>query len=240
MQTYQSFRELKAAARRSLSGHYGNAIIILINVTLMSLLPANLIAILFSGNSIFSIAASEIAGILLTALAQILQVGVCLFYLKLHCNQPTTFLDIFHGFRTNRNQALGVGLVFTLVSYVCLLPATYFTYFGSTPTHTLDVRLLQLVTLAGTFVSTLLLLPFRQSFYILLDFPNYTAREALRFSMRIMKGNYLRCLLFQFSFIPLVFLSLLSCGIGLLWVLPYMEASMAAFYMDLVQKYKQS
>ena len=48
-----------------------------------------------------------------------------------------------------------------------------------------------------------------------------------------MKGNIWRYLKLNLSFVPLIFLSAFTLYIALLWVLPYMEMSMATFYRDL-------
>lgn len=232
MQMHQSFGELKATARKSLEGNYGRAISVLINVQILSFVPTYIILLFFSGNSIFHIIGAEIVGIILSAFLQVLQLGVSFFYLKLNCKQSASTVDIFHGFRSNRNPALGIGIVFTLISYICMLPATLCTYLST------DIMLAYLLLLAGTLVEYLIIPPLSQSYYILLDFPNYTVKQALALSIRIMKGNYFRYLLFLLSFIPLILISFLCCGIGLLWVLPYMECSLAAFYLDIMRSYR--
>jgi uncharacterized membrane protein len=70
----------------------------------------------------------------------------------------------------------------------------------------------------------------------MLDFPQYTAPELIRMSIRLMKGHKGRLFYIQLSFFPLWVLSMFSCGIGILWLLPYMEATSANFYLDLIKK----
>ena len=229
----QSFGNIKAAARRGLENNYGYAIVLLIQLQMLNILLPYLILVFLPGNSLLEIITFEIVGLILTALLQILQMGSCYFYLKLNCGQTASVSDLYYGFRTNRNQALGIGLVYALVSYLCLLPYTYFSYCATYAGRVTDVRFLFLLLLAGQLAEFLLLIPVSQSYYILLDFPDYTAKQALLISFRMMKGNLLRYLLFALSFIPLFLLSLLCCGLGLLWVVPYMESSLAVFYLDL-------
>ena len=232
MQTHQSFGELKAIARKSLEGNYGRAISVLINVQILSFIPTYIILLFFSGNSIFHAIGSEIVGIILSAFLQVLQMGVCFFYLKLNCNQSASTVDLFYGFRNMRNAALGIGVIYTLISYLCILPATLCSYLSD------DIMLSYLLLLLGSALEYLVIPPFIQSYYILLDFPGYTAKQAITLSVRIMKGNYFRYLLFRISFLPLILISFLCCGLGLLWVLPYVDASLAAFYLDLMRNYK--
>lgn len=234
MQNHKTFKELKATARKNLEGNYGRAISILISVELISLLPTYIILILFSGNSIFNIICSESVSFILTAFLQVLQVGVCFFYMKLQCKQPTSSTDLFHGFMTNLNTALSIGLIFTAISYLSDLPALIFSY------SSMDLLSGYFFLLGGIIINFLIVVPIRQSYYIVLDFPDFSAKQALLFSVKLMKGNYIRYILFTLSFLPLVLISFLCCGIGLLWVLPYMDASLTAFYFDLIQKYRTS
>ena len=68
--------------------------------------------------------------------------------------------------------------------------------------------------------------------YVIADNPDMTAREALRESKRIMKGNRWRLFCLCLSFIGWMFLGIFTLGIALLWVIPYQQASVAAFYKE--------
>jgi hypothetical protein len=50
-----------------------------------------------------------------------------------------------------------------------------------------------------------------------------------------MKGNKGRFIYLLVSFIPLFLLGMLTCCVGFLWIIPYMQATLAQFYLDLVQ-----
>ena len=53
-------------------------------------------------------------------------------------------------------------------------------------------------------------------------------------SIRLMKGNKGRSLYITLSFLPLAFLSVLTCYIGMIWLAPYMDMTMANFYRDII------
>ena len=69
--------------------------------------------------------------------------------------------------------------------------------------------------------------------YILADFPELTAGEALERSKQLMYGNRWRFFCLQFSFIGWSILASLTWGIGHLWLRPYRQAAYAAFYRSL-------
>ena len=55
--------------------------------------------------------------------------------------------------------------------------------------------------------------------------------EALKASTHAMKGHIWQYLMLELSFVPLLFLSLFTLYIGLLWLMPYMQFTETAFYM---------
>lgn len=75
---------------------------------------------------------------------------------------------------------------------------------------------------------------YSMSYYILIDNPNMSANEARKKSMEMMKGNKWRLFCLQFSFIGWFLLSLLTFGILMFWVAPYLEVAKAKFYLSLL------
>ena len=71
---------------------------------------------------------------------------------------------------------------------------------------------------------------YSMSYYILHDNPDMDANDARLESMRIMEGHKMDAFLLGLSFIGWVLLSILTLGILFLWVLPYIEVTMAEFY----------
>lgn len=70
-------------------------------------------------------------------------------------------------------------------------------------------------------------------YYIKADHPEYGWRECFDESERMMQGNKWRFFCLNLSFIGWSLLGSLACGIGVLWVSPYIQASTAVFYEEL-------
>jgi len=68
--------------------------------------------------------------------------------------------------------------------------------------------------------------------YILAENPEISASEAISRSKEMMKGNRLRLFGLELSFIGWAILSSFTLGIGNLWLNPYREAAIAAFYRE--------
>lgn len=69
--------------------------------------------------------------------------------------------------------------------------------------------------------------------FILKDEPELKYNAAIEKSMRMMDGYKMKLFLLNLSFIGWMILSILTLGIGLLFLQPYMNTARAAFYEDL-------
>lgn len=73
------------------------------------------------------------------------------------------------------------------------------------------------------------------AYIIAADKPELTAKQAVEESKKIMTGNRGKLFCLQFSFIGWAILAALTLGIGYLWLLPYMQFSIFAFYKKLFE-----
>ena len=76
--------------------------------------------------------------------------------------------------------------------------------------------------------------------FIVKDNPQLSPNQAINLSMKMMKGHKFDLFYLYLSFIGWIFLAILTLGIGLLWVIPYMQTSMAAFYLDVKNDYNNN
>ena len=74
--------------------------------------------------------------------------------------------------------------------------------------------------------------------FILEEHPELSANEAIDHSRAMMKGHKFDLFWLILSFIGWGFLCLFTFGIGYLWLTPYMETSVAAFYEDVKADYE--
>ncbi len=71
------------------------------------------------------------------------------------------------------------------------------------------------------------------SYYILLENPGMAPMDVLRQSKSMMKGHRMDLFILHLTFAGWVLLTILTLGIGSLWLTPYITASTTAFYQDL-------
>lgn len=227
--------QLKQTARGIMIGKYRNAISIL--------LASNLIV---STLSLFTTTASDsfagmilglIISFILILLETILVVGQYSFYLSVACNGPYQFSDLFNGFKVHPDKTLLTQIMIQLLTALPLLPAIAVMTVG-VYTDQMILMFLPgcLLLILGGGISWWISLRYSQVYYLLLDFPDYSATNLLKMSRKLMKGNAGRLLYLQVSFIPITLAGLLSFGIGLLFVQPYQNMTYTLFYLDLISE----
>ena len=74
---------------------------------------------------------------------------------------------------------------------------------------------------------------YMMSYVIAADEENLTSKEAVNKSGEIMQGNRWKLFCLQFSFIGWAILASIVLGIGYLWLIPYIQFAMIAFYFNL-------
>lgn len=226
--------ELKALARGHLSGRYRTLLPIMLFMQILAY------AVAFTGPSA---SLFTVPGLIITFLTiffsvlflSLFRAGETYLFLKLSCQKQIQFGDLFYGLRTCPWKILGIQAVISLfhtgLSFLPMLAALTYVIVD-------DIRLLPLAILSLVICVPLdifISLQYSQAFYIMLDYPQLSAMECLRFSRKLMHGHKGRKFYLELSFLPLNLIALFSCCIGSLFLDPYIYATNASFYLDLVQ-----
>lgn len=227
--------QLKQAARGIMMGKYRNAISILLAsdliVSTLSLFTTT------NTNSYTGILIGILINFIIVLFGTILAVGQCSFYLNIACNGPYQFSDLFTGFKVHPDKTIITQLIIQVLTTLPMIPGIGLMFYSFRAYNIIVVFLLGcFLLILGTGISWWISLRYSQVYYLLLDFPDYSAKELLKMSRKLMKGNAGRLLYLQVSFIPLTLAGLLSFGIGLLFVLPYQNMTYTLFYLDLIQQ----
>ncbi len=85
----------------------------------------------------------------------------------------------------------------------------------------------------GWVLGILAQLSYSQTFYVLADDPAAGPMEAVRRSKRMMTHRRLKLFCLQLRYFCWSLLCLLTCGVGFLWLMPYVGVGLARFYDDL-------
>lgn len=215
-----------------------------------SLVTFTLIGLVESFSFLSSVSAAAIAGNLTAALAgsvlmTLLETGFDFYILNIARSGTARLRDLFLGFRYHTARLIGLSLLLLILKTVCLLPVGWLLaeflaggirlhFFGLSVT---TGPMFALVTIVCLLLSLLLFLgiylPYCQALFIFIDHQDLRAVRCLSESRKMMKGNKIRFLLLELSFIGYGLLVLLSMGIGLFCVRPYIVMTKARFYIEL-------
>lgn len=76
---------------------------------------------------------------------------------------------------------------------------------------------------------------YSQAYYILAEHPEMSGKEALDASIEMMDGHKMDYFVLLLSFIPWILLCTITCGLAVLYVYPYMDATLVNFYQAIKQ-----
>lgn len=229
-------KELKRIARENLSGHYGipmGALLAEAVISLVAILPFSLLQ--QEEQTIFQTIIFYAAYFLVALLSSVLAVGLMKLHLSMARKQPYEISMIFYGFRNQPDRFILTSLLLILAIVVSLLPAIAGTVvFVLLDVSAATVTALVLLSLTSLVLLIILALQYALSFYLVLEHQDINALQALRTSRELTKGHRGQLLYIFLSFIGLHLLSVLSFGIGSLWVAPYQSQTFAGFYLDII------
>lgn len=226
----RSSANLKALARESLNGNFGIPIVGYLIIGTITIILTMLTTGFLDTSSTFSLVTNQLLIYSASLLTSLLMAGYDKLILNLNRKTPFALGNIFYVFSHNPDRFLVVNFLMLLVGIVLSLP---FDIPSFTDTSATALMLSSAGILVRSLVNLILSCFFGLANYLLLDNPQMGATEALKESCRLMKGSKGRYFYIYLSFLPLSIVCIFTCYIGLLWLTPYIQSTMAYFYMDI-------
>ncbi|MBU5480785.1 DUF975 family protein [Blautia sp. MSJ-19] len=225
----------KTYAKAHLRGKWGIAIAGMLAVQGINLLGNFMAVLLFPGDSTITLVLSEIFSFIVSLIGLIFSTGYCYMQLNIYRGREYRLGDILHMFHEQSDHVLTAGLVVALLNTVAQIPLYYVIYMVDQGTTVESLmrwyKIFLVAAVLWLVLSVVLTVPFTLVFCLLADYPEMKGMEALKTSARMMKGHMGQYLILELSFLPLMFLSMISMYIGFLWLIPYMDFTETAFYL---------
>ena len=235
----RSSKELKALAREALLGQYGSLIGAMFLLGMFSVILESVpVTITHNREDTTSLIIQFVVTLIISVLVYLLQIGMTVIVLHMTRRQAYGLSDLFYTFRAHPDRFIIVSVIQIGISMILQIPAYIFLllYPGDTIKR---ILLYLLLLLAGSIVSFIVLLGFTLADLLLIDNESLGAIDAIRQSWAMMHGNKGRFFYLQISFFGLALLCILTLGIGMLWLYPYMMTTEAFFYLDLTGEIDQ-
>lgn len=153
-----------------------------------------------------SFAISIIIPIITLVITGPLTIGQCKFFINLANRSNPKFSDLWYGFN-NMLRAIGVTLLVGVIVFI-----------GSI-----------LFIIPGIILAFM----YSQVYYIMAENPEMSIMNCLKESSRIMKGHKMDLFILELSFLGWGILMVITLGIAGLYVLPYYNATLTNFYLDI-------
>ena len=218
-------KELKRIARDNLNGNY--------KIPMGAFLAATLIPL--AVELPFSMLQKDAQPLPVTIMFYVAEFLITLFSMVLSVGILQLLGMVFYGFKNHPDRYIIAGLLLIIATLISCIPvitgAVLFFVLDKSPAA---IVVLVILGIVSTILAVFVQMWYALALYLLLDHPQMKARESLKISRQIMKGNKGRLFYIYLSFIGLQILCMLSLGIGSLWVYPYQSQTLVIFYLDVV------
>ncbi|MGV3466974.1 MAG: DUF975 family protein [Heyndrickxia sp.] len=204
-------REIKRNARQTLKGKWGFAIlVVVITFAISSLVPFFVSIIVDGGISDDSNSLGSNIGNLVSIFVIPMSIGCSWVFLSMVRGEKAEISHIFSLFPDAKRYFKAIGLTLLVLLFTILWSI--------------------LLIIPGIIKG----LAYSQINYLYKDRPELKVTELITESRRLMKGYKWKLFLLYLSFIGWGILSIFTLGIGLLWLIPYVNTSLAEFYRQRV------
>lgn len=231
-----TLKEIKGNARENLIPHLGISAITILIATLIQTVIATVASLPIAGTGFLTFFSYEAGFIISSLLGGIIQVGICKYFLSMISERKVSPFDILYGFRHSPDKIIAVNIFITFIEVICMLPYAVYACFFANNDSRQSVLMVFGIALVFEIIVFLVLLPFSFTSFILVDMPELSAAKTIKMSCYLMKKQYFKLIGFYLSFIPLGIVSLITFGIGDIWLKPYIHTSFTEFYLSTTER----
>ena len=221
--------QLKELSKNQLNGNWKLPIINTLIYLLISIVISFVEGIVYSGTLVGVLTIiSFMIGVWST-------VGIPKFYLEfIKDNRKVQLTDALVSLQI-LGKSLLYNIIIGIITFIILIIAIGITVFSIDNTGILFfIRFIISMSIYVGFI--ILAIGWSQAPYIIVE-NNIGVIESMKISMKMMKGYKLKYFTLGLSFIGWAILSILTLGIGFLWLIPYINLTLANFYKDICEDF---
>lgn len=229
--------ELKRLAREHLSNNWGliiGANALLFGIAFVCVIPFVTSIALYPTLAQYYI--STIARFVISLICILFSVGISSMHMNLARGTYCGMNDFAFAFRNRPMRFIGAYILLAILTNLPMLPCNLLTtYLRSHPSLGLK-SVAVLLGIAGFVVEMIIVYRYFIVYYLLIDNPDLKVIDAFHQCASLMKGNKGRAFYLSLSFIGMVLLGILSFGIGMLWVAPYIQQTKVELYCTILDE----
>lgn len=229
----RKIKELKRIARGNLAGNY----MILIRVFMLYQIITSLVEFPFSMMTTEVLLSTQniiyfIATILIDIAAVVLIGGQYRIHLSIARKGKIHLSDLFYPLKYHADRYIFTELLLFGLTFISMIPLAVGVILFYTQKSLTFYFVSFILLLVSLILKTYLSLTFDLVYFILNDNEELGMIKALKYTRELVMTHRKRYLYLTLSFFPMLLLVLLSFGIAIFWVHPYMVQTTTLFYLD--------
>ncbi|MBQ0058454.1 MAG: DUF975 family protein [Lachnospiraceae bacterium] len=222
---------LKTSTRMALQGHYRGPVSAALLYFAILILADSLTPGQTASDGALNLIGLGIS-VVVSILMYIFKAGQARISLQILKGEQEVGKDTYYGFRSGTDRYLYFGLVKTLMELV-FVGVTYMLLMGADGMNPGRFIMAAVWFLLGGLCYLYISLSISLTLPILVDDETMDTTEAIKESIRLMKGMHGKLFFMYLSFIGWIVLCVMSLGVGLLLVSPYVITTKMNFYLNL-------
>lgn len=229
--------ELKRLAREHLAGKWGFVIgtnLLLFAIAFICILPFSMSIAFYPTSGQYYI--FELARFVISLICILFSIGIFYIYMQISRGAYCSMRDFTFAFRNRPIRFIGAYFLLTILTNLPMLP---FDILNAYVQQHYSIGLKALVILAGIVgyvFHIILMYRYFIVYYLLIEYPEKKVIDTFQYCASLMNGNKGRAFYLSLSFIGMILLSVLTFGIGLLWILPYIQQTKVQLYYAILEE----
>ncbi|MBE5880931.1 MAG: DUF975 family protein [Lachnospiraceae bacterium] len=236
MKQLKTSSALKADAKEILLGKYKTAVLAYVIMELIVSGCLTLIELQVNLQTAAGMLLYYAVYFIVVLLSTVLVVGQNHLYLNFYRGAKYETRDIWIGFRTCADRAILIYLTIFGKTFLCCIPCMIATAIMIFTQNYYFALLVAAGIVFALVKGTLIQLDYSQALYLILDHPEQSVGELLSGSKSMMKGHRGSYFYLLVSFLGIFLLSIMTFGLGMLWIYPYFTATKTGYYLELTKQ----
>lgn len=188
---------------------------------------------------------NSVVSILSSLISTPLIFGLTVCFVKLFNGEDVKWYDFFSFGFDNFGKAWGIAIltalrlllpvILSVISIVIMMGGGFFAY-GSPDAMPLMIIIGVILYFASLIWLIVESYSYELTYMIAAENPEMSSKDVVVRSKELMKNHRFKFFCLEFSFIGWAILAILSLGIGMIWLIPYIQFAKISFYKNLIKE----
>ena len=224
-----SISHLKEQSRGALEGRWGESVAYPAVLIALHMIAAAVLAAVMKSAGVAEVISGAGIAFIMQVLISLFIWGADFHFLQILRGEETSFSSLLAVFRMQPDRFVLFGIIRGVVQILPIVPQLI--ALGQIRRHPMTAVILAVTGAACLVAALIFLLTYAMAGFVLLDLSGeIPLHEAMRMSRLMMRGRKGKLFFICASFIGWILLAVITLGLGLLWIIPYVLTTLCSFY----------